>query len=80
MHTKLDLHAFNALAEQDVRALSYGYGEGGQSVQVGPLHAQHLTDRNIVRKTLLVGMPCTAARAACELMRSSRSAGQRAKP
>ncbi|CAK0820661.1 unnamed protein product [Prorocentrum cordatum] len=67
------------LVLEDVKGLDFGYGADGSSVQDGPFHAAGLTDRNIMRRTLLVGTPTVTMRAACERMKSSRRGGQRPK-
>ncbi|CAK0860829.1 unnamed protein product [Prorocentrum cordatum] len=67
------------LVLEDVKGLDFGYGADGSSVQDGPFHAAGLTDRNIMRRTLLVGTPTATMRAACERMKSSRRGGQRPK-
>lgn len=67
------------LTAKDVRALDYGYGHNGSSVQ-GNLHAPRLTDRFIVRQTLLMGTPKMDAREACSRLRSAKSEGKKALP
>ncbi|CAE7777107.1 unnamed protein product [Symbiodinium microadriaticum] len=67
------------LTSKDVRALDYGYGHDGSSVQ-GNLHAPRLTDRFIVRHTLLMGTPKMDAREACSRLRSAKNEGKKALP
>ena len=67
------------LTSKDVRALDYGYGHDGSSVQ-GNLHAPRLTDRFTVRHTLLMGTPKMDAREACSRLRSAKNEGKKALP
>ena len=63
----------------DVRAMDYGYGEGGATVQ-GALHAVRLTDRFIMRATLLAGTPTVVGRKVCDSLRSTTTSGRKALP
>ena len=67
------------LSVEQVRAMDYGYGEGGASVQ-GQLHAPHLTDRFIMRSTLLTGTPRIFGRSVCDKLRSSAAQRRKALP
>lgn len=67
------------LTSDQVRSMDFGYGEGGASVQPG-LHAQHLTDRYIVKMTLLRGTPAISCKQACDKLRNSREKGRKALP
>ena len=68
------------LMEGDVRGADYGYGVNGASVQEGEIHAKELTDRGIMKKTLLQGTPIIKVSQACDRMRSSRGEGKKALP
>ena len=59
--------------------MDFGYGEGGASVQ-SCLHAQHLTDRYIVKMTLMRGTPTITYKQACDKLRTSREKGRKALP
>ena len=63
------------LTSEQVRSMEFGYGEGGASVQPR-LHAQHLTDRYIVKMTLLRGKLEISCKQACDKLRSSREGAQ----
>ena len=67
------------LTSEQVRSMDFGYGDGGASVQPS-LHAQHLTDRYIVKMTLLRGTPKISCKQACDKLRSSREKGRKALP
>jgi len=69
-----------ALTLRDVRASDYGFGDNGLSVQPDGLHSHHLTDRAILKQTLLTGKPKVTRKEACDKMRSSRQAGRKALP
>ena len=69
-----------ALTLRDVRASDYGFGDNGLSVQPDGLHSRHLTDRAILKQTLLTGKPKVTRKEACDKMRSSRQAGRKALP
>ena len=64
---------------KEVRALDYGYGPEGASVQPA-LHAKHLTDRYIVKQTFLEGKPRVSAALVCSRLRSAKAAGKKALP
>ena len=68
------------LLASDVRGTDYGYKENGASAQAGERHATALTDREIMRRTLLTGTPTIAAKVACQKMRSSNKTGKKALP
>ena len=72
-------NATTLLRTEDVRGTDYGYGKDGASVQSN-IHAKGLTDRAIMRRTLLLGTPSTTAKAACQNMRSSNATGKKALP
>ena len=69
-----------ALTLRDVRASDYGFGDNGLSVQPDGLHSRHLTDRAILKQTLLIGKPKVTRKEACDKMRGSRQAGRKALP
>ena len=69
-----------ALTLRDVRASDYGFVDNGLSVQPDGLHSRHLTDRAILKQTLLTGKPKVSRKEACDKMRSSRQAGRKALP
>ena len=59
------------LTEKEVRSVDYGYGLGGKSVQE-VLHCPGLTDRAIMKKTLLVGTPSIGFKVTGGLTRHAR--------
>lgn len=63
----------------DVKATSYGYGEGGASVQ-DKFHRADLTDRVVMQKTLLCGKPVIPCKQAVETLQSSARDGRKAMP
>ena len=67
------------LTEGEVRDMNWGYGDNGKSVQ-SSFHAKGLTDREIMKRTLLAGTPAIASKKPCERMKSSRAGGNEAKP
>ena len=69
-----------ALTLRDVRASDYGFVDYGLSVQPDGLHSRYLTDRAILKQTLLTGKPKVTCKEACDKMRSFRHAGRKALP
>ncbi|CAK9082039.1 Uncharacterized protein SCF082_LOCUS39015 [Durusdinium trenchii] len=63
----------------DVRSIEFGYGPDGASVQ-SAFHSKHLTDRFIMKATLLHGHPKVTSKTICDKLRSSRESGRKALP
>jgi hypothetical protein len=64
---------------EDVRAMDYGYGPDGASVQA-KLHTAKWTDRAIMKRFFLAGQPRTPVEEICNSIRSARSDGRKALP
>ena len=54
------------LAPDQVRGLDYGYGFGGATMQTQRFVQPQYTDRRIMQKTLLTGLPVIRANAVCQ--------------
>ena len=67
------------LTPKEVRSTDHGYGTAGKSVQQ-TLHAKHLTDRYIMKQTLLEGKPRIGSREVCSRLRSGNAGGKKALP
>ena len=61
----------------DVRAMDYGYGADGASVQT-KLHTPKWTDRAIMKRSFLAGRPRTPVEQICNSIRSTRNDGRKA--
>ncbi len=79
VHPAPQLAPLKMLDVQDVKSLNYGYGANGRSVQ-DHLHAKHLTDRFILRQTLLEGKPRIDGRNVCGRLRSKNADGKKVLP
>ena len=73
----MDLQADIAkmLVADDVRGMDYGYGVEGAMIQTS-LHSPNLTDRMVMKKTLLSGTPTVACGSATMRMKSGKGAGK----
>lgn len=67
------------LTLKDVKDLEYGFGANGVTVQ-NSLHARHLTDRYIMKQTLLAGTTTIRYKAVTDKLRSARGSGRKALP
>ena len=67
------------LTLKDVKDLEYGFGANGETVQ-NSLHARHLTDRYIMKQTLLAGTTTIRYKAVTDKLRSARGSGRKALP
>ena len=74
-----DMTPSGLLTEADVKSMAYGCGPDGASVQQKE-HARGLTDRRIMQRTLLCGLPACEAKVVCDKMASPRQDGRKALP
>ena len=64
-------------APSEVRGLDYGYGVEGATIQTDSFVQPQYTDRRIMQKTLLTGLPMVNANIVCQNIRSSNKTGKK---